>query len=477
MTQSNPGVPNALGARPRLFVDLHEVDAREGVTRVFHQAVRHGAHPVLRQEAPWERHSGMTASVVYDDEAGIFKAWYLAGNYAPGVGHVQCLATSADGITWERPRIGLHAARGAGGDAGGDAGDTNIVIPATHHNGQAHWESMLKDALDADPTRRYKALSWSSDDWDGPGSGIYAAWSPDGLRWSHTAEPVFRHHPRPGTPDLGPVGDAQSLMIDAPRRRYVAFLRGRGPRLRSVSEDFRTWTAPAPFLWPLHEEEALYNNTGFPYGEQYLGFLTHFDKRPRRQTQTLHLLSSRDGDAWSRPPAPPLIPLSDVGEWDRFQILLTGAPPVVRGDRLLIYYRGTARRHNKVPREFDPAIAADQDPGEMAIGLATLRRDGFASVNASYDGGTLTTVPYVLAGDALTLNVKADYGRVRVELLDAAGDPLPGFEAAACRAVTEDSVDAPVRWAGDPSLRALGGRPVRLRFRLANARLYAYRCR
>src|SRR5690242_14902584 len=107
MTQAHPGVPDArqvpaiLGERARLFVDLHEVDAREGVRRVFHQAARHGSHPVLRQEAPWERHSGMTASVVYDDEAGIFKAWYLAGNYAPGVGHVQCLATSPDGIAWE----------------------------------------------------------------------------------------------------------------------------------------------------------------------------------------------------------------------------------------------------------------------------------------------------------------------------------------------------------------------------------------
>jgi hypothetical protein len=72
--------------------------------------------------------------------------------------------------------------------------------------------------------------------------------------------------------------------------------------------------------------------------------------------------------------------------------------------------------------------------------------------------------------------VKADYGEVRVELLDAAGDPLSGFERAACHPVAEDSVDAPVRWAGAPALRALGGRPVRLRFTLANARLYAYRC-
>jgi hypothetical protein len=459
---------DVLGRRARLFVDMQEVAGREGVTRVFHQATRYGSHPLLRQEAPWEQHSGMTASIVYDDEERIFKAWYLAGSYAPGVGHAQCLATSPDGIHWERPRLGLHEALGST--------ENNIVVPVTHHQGQAHWESMLKDPLDADPARRYKALSWSSYDWDGPLSGIYAAWSADGLRWSHTPQPVFHHHPRPGTVDLGPVGDAQSLMIDTRRRRYVAFLRGRGPRLLSVSEDFRQWTPPVPFLWPLNEEEALYNNTGFPYGEQYLGILTHFDKHPRRQTQTLHLLSSRDGETWSRPPGKPLVPLSDVGEWDRFQILLTGAPPIPVGDRLFVYYRGTARRHNKVAREFDPAIAPDQDPRSMAIGLATLRRDGFASVGASYDGGTLTTIPYVFDGDALSLNVKADYGRVLAELVDEQGIPLPGFDRGACQAVQADSVDARVRWSGADSLRVLGGRPARLRLHLVNARLYAYRC-
>jgi hypothetical protein len=244
----------------------------------------------------------------------------------------------------------------------------------------------------------------------------------------------------------------------------------------STSTDFVGWTPPAPFLWPLHEEEALYNNTGFVYGDQYLGILTHFDKHPLRQTQTLRLLTSRDGERWSRPPGAPLVPLSDVGEWDRFQIMLTGAPPIPVGDRLYVYYRGTARRHNKVPREFDLRIAPDQDPRTMAIGLATLRLDGFASVAASYDGGTLTTTPAVFDGDTLSVNVTADYGRVLVELLDEQGEPLPGHGRADCVPIEVDAVAARVAWSGRTSLRALGGRPVRLRFHLANARLYAYRC-
>ena len=393
-----------LDHRKRLFVDMDDVDGAENVERRFHAAVKHPG-PVLRQEAAWERHTGMTASVVFDEEEGLFKAWYMGGHYEEGCGHVQCLATSPDGIHWERPELRLHEALGSRRN--------NIVIPASHHDGQDHWESMLKDPLDPDPERRYKALGWSSCDWEGPRSGIYSATSPDGRRWEHSPDPLFRFHPRPGTGDLGPVGDAQSLMIDTEAGRYVAFLRGRPERLLSVSRDFVTWTPPRPFLAPLHELEALYNNTGFPYGAHYLGFLTHFDKHPLRQIQTLQLLTSRDGERWTRAPSEPLVGLGGIGEWDRFQIMLTGAPPIAVGGRLHIYYRGTPRRHAKIPREFDPRIAADQHPGTMSIGLGFLRLDGFASVAGSFDGGRLTTRPFELAGGGCRSTPRPTTGRCR----------------------------------------------------------------
>ena len=450
----------------RLFVDMDDVDARHNVRRDFHIATKH-PQPVLRQEAPWECHAGMTASVIYDEDEGLFKAWYMAGHYAEGVGHVQCMATSTDGIHWERPELGLHEALGSTLN--------NIVIPAAYHDGQDHWETMLKDPGDPDQARRYKAIGWSSFDWDGPRSGIYSAISPDGLTWSHSPEPLFRFHPRPGSDDLGPVGDAQSLMIDTGRGRYVAFLRGAPERLMSVSDDFIAWSPPHPFLRPLHGEEALYNNTGFNYGTQYLGTLTHFDKRPLHQTQSLRLLSSRDGDAWDRPSGDSLISPGDIGEWDRFQIMLTGAPPIAVGDRLHLYYRGTPRRHAKIRREYDPRIEADQAPGTMSIGLATLRLDGFASIAGSFDVGRVMTKPFELAGNALRVNAKCDHGRLRVELLDVDEQSLEGFGLDDCVPLVEDGVDLAVRWGMD-GRQPLPRQPVRLRFELTNARLYSYWC-
>ena len=67
-----------LDQQRRLFVDMFDVDAQSNVKRDFHAAVKH-PQPVLRQQAPWECHGGMTASVIYDTDEKIFKAWYMAG--------------------------------------------------------------------------------------------------------------------------------------------------------------------------------------------------------------------------------------------------------------------------------------------------------------------------------------------------------------------------------------------------------------
>ncbi len=471
-------MPGILTDKPRLFVDLRDVESRENVTRTFHSAQRHGRHPVLEQDAPWEKHPGMTGSVIYDPSDELFKCWYMAGFYDPPTHqHVQCLATSRDGIHWERPELGLHEAPDA---QGGTSTQNNIVIPSSYHDGQDHWETMLRDPLDADDSRRYKAVGWSSYDWDGPLSGIYTAWSPDGIDWSHSPDPIFRHHPRPGTDDY-PIGDAQAFMVDTLRNRYVAFLRDGHYRSVSVSEDFVAWSRPRRFMEGLNDEETLYNNSGFVYGEQYLGILTHFDRRAHTQTQSLKLIASRDGDTWSRPTMGPaevtsLVEPGEIGSWDRFQIMLTGAPPIPVGDKLYIYYRGTPRRHNKVVGEFEPRIDLDQRRDYMAIGLATLRLDGFVSIAASYDGGAITTRPLELDGDTLVANATSDYGELRVEVLDESGKPVPHYTEQDCVPVVADDVAAIAEWRDRRSLAELQGRPVRLRFVLRNARLYSYRC-
>ena len=81
-----------------------------------------------------------------------------------------------------------------------------------------------------------------------------------------------------------------------------------------------------------------------------------------------------------------------------------------------------------------------------------------------------------MAGDELQVNAKADYGQLTVEMLDEEGHPILGHTAQDCVAITEDGVAVPVRWRDGRDLSALRGQPVRLRFALHNARLYAYWC-
>jgi len=448
---------------PQLFVDFERVDnahpsgrakRMRGVQRVFHQPMHH-PHPVLAPEKPWEQR-GFTSSAIED--AGRLKMWYLTG-LADGR-HVTCLAESEDGVHWERPELGLHGFEGSSAN--------NIVVPASHHEGQDHFESVLTAPLEGDPQQRFKAPGWSSHDWDGPGAGIYTATSPDGLHWTHRPDPIFRFHPRPGTDDLGPVGDAHWLMIDTLSRRYAAFLRHLPHRMVSFSEDFVHWTPPEVVIRSQHWADHLYSNSAFVYGDQYLGLLSVFDLRPERRDLTCWLISSRDAVNWERcPTEAPLLQCGGIGAWDRFICHNGGSPPVRWGDELLIYYRGAARRHG-------PYEGADDGGTAMGVGLARLRLDGFASLDASFDGGEVVTTPWEIAGGQLRINAKCDYGEVRVELLDEEDRPLAGYGAEDCVPVSADGGDLPVRWQEQGELPA--GQTVKLRFLLRNARLYSYRC-
>jgi hypothetical protein len=84
----------------------------------------------------------------------------------------------------------------------------------------------------------------------------------------------------------------------------------------------------------------------------------------------------------------------------------------------------------------------------------------------------LVTPSVLLDGEALTLNVDSPAGEVRVEALDDAGRPIPGFGLADGSPIAADALAAPVQW--KQPLGALKGRPVRLAFTLRNARLFAF---
>lgn len=90
------------------------------------------------------------------------------------------------------------------------------------------------------------------------------------------------------------------------------------------------------------------------------------------------------------------------------------------------------------------------------------------------DSGQLTTTPVVLDGEFLAINARTEKGgSVRVELLDADGQPLAGFDSNASLPFQGDAIAHLVQWR-DARLDKLPQDSVRVRFLLERAKLYAF---
>ena len=110
---------------------------------------------------------------------------------------------------------------------------------------------------------------------------------------------------------------------------------------------------------------------------------------------------------------------------------------------------------------------------EQSIALAMWRIDGLASMQAKDKPGSIETHDFIPEGSQLSVNAGFGKGRLMVEVLDAEGKTIPGYEKEACVIENQDAVKLPVRWKNAATLPA--GVPVRLRFHLQNGDLFSYR--
>ena len=109
----------------------------------------------------------------------------------------------------------------------------------------------------------------------------------------------------------------------------------------------------------------------------------------------------------------------------------------------------------------------------FSVGVATLRRDGFAGMVA--DGrGELVTRPVAFSGAHLFVNADARFGEVAAEVLDEKGEPYPGYSAADCKTLARtDSTKHAITWTGG-DLSRFAGKPVRFRFKMKVATLFSF---
>ena len=115
---------------------------------------------------------------------------------------------------------------------------------------------------------------------------------------------------------------------------------------------------------------------------------------------------------------------------------------------------------------------------DARLALAKLRLDGFFFLEAKGEQGSVVTRPFVLEGDRLQVNVDALDGYMKVEVLEASGEPIAGFSGDSAKVYRGfDKLRLEPIWKRDANLSSLRGKEVRLRFHLSNAKLYAFQIR
>lgn len=438
---SPPTSPLALGSRRELFADDFLIERLAGAELKMHRPVAQDV--VLVCDAPWEGNTSAYFTLFADD--GRFRMYYRGAHWDVATkkeAHPEftCYAESRDGLRWEKPKLGLFEFNGSK--------DNNIILTGTG----THCFAAFKDGNPAAPPEaRYKAVSAVFR------KGLFAYQSPDGVRWSWIKqEPVITDG----------AFDSQNLAFwDALRGEYRAYWRYFSKRggVRAIrtatSKDFIHWENQADLQYGDAPEEHLYTNAIRPYFRAphlFLGFPTRF--QPQHQQVEPILMTSRDGQRfkrWSEPLIPITAPKDRDGNRSNYMtsglLALPGAP---HANELSVY----------------ATEAYYAGPGSR-VRRFTFRTDGFVSVNAGATGGTLLTKALTFTGAKLSLNL-ASRGLTRVELQDAGGRPVPGFALTDCASITGDAIDHTVKWSGG-NLAAHGGKPVRLRFELQDADLYA----
>lgn len=431
----------------QLFFDDFLIE-QTTLKRTFHKAKYYSDNPILKPDKPWEQEGENPTAMVfsdgvwYDSQDHLFKMWYMGGYV-----HSTCYAISEDGIHWEKPVLDVVP-------------ETNIVHTSRRDSGTVWLDHRTKD-----PKQRYKMFLY---DFQG---GLSIHFSADGIHWSEVTR-------------SGPCGDRTTVFYNPFRNVWVYSLRANAKGLGRIRRYWENpdviaasqWKEGEPPLWvgadsldprrdDLKIQPQLYNLDAVAYESVLLGLFTIWRGQPsdRAKPNEVVLGFSRNGFHWYRPERSAFIPVSEhYGDWNWANVQSAGGGCLIVSDKLYFYVSGRA------------GVPGSKASGVCSTGLATLRRDGFASMDAGKSGGILITRPVRFSGKHLFVNVDADAGELRVEILDKHGEIIAPFSRANCIPIRADKTLKEVRWKDKDDLSMLVERPVKFRFYLRKARIYAF---
>ncbi|MHC4193010.1 MAG: LamG-like jellyroll fold domain-containing protein, partial [Planctomycetota bacterium] len=456
-----PNEPIRLGSRKHVFIDEAIVDRKRNIKLT----VNPPTEPVMtnartRADTPIFDHDG--------------KVWLVSTpGYGSDVGNIH-LRISEDGINFTKPDLGIIGYEGSKRN--------NIIL--TH---VPCWGRFFKDTNpNVHPEERFKFTGWIAQ------RGIYLYLSPDGIHWRRNETCML---------PLVSGGGCETFWDDQ-RGLYVNLLKrdgsyntgdfpayGRGATLFETREVTKAWpmrNVPNPYFegwaYPAVTGEGItvmgpdlfdpdsgqvFRTRARKYEwapDTYVAFLA--------RNHRTELAVSRDGARWHI--------YDSEGDQPYFSRKLeVGGKQVGPG----WVTDGLIRRGDTIWQYANPGS------GTRRRTIRFLQRlDGFVSLDAGGQTGTIITRPFTFEGDKLTLNVAAK-GSVKVAVLnlpgmemsgynigltDAPKKPVRGFGLGDCDPIRADSVRRVVTWKGDPDVGNLAGQVVRLRFEMQNAKLFAF---
>ncbi|MCC6443773.1 MAG: hypothetical protein IT210_10010 [Armatimonadetes bacterium] len=448
MPAEQQNAPLSLGSRRELFVDRWLIEEMQDARLLLHCPERREAAFVC--DAPWEDDIAGFYSVFQDSET--VRLYYRAS--IPDRSNedlvVFALAESDDGgLSFRRPELGLVEFKGSKRNNILHIGEPPFVPPPA-----------FKDTNPAcPPDQRYKGLSarWRK---------LFAMASADGLRWRPLSEDPVEME---GTFDTVNTAfwDSRAGCYRC-YTRYFEDLDGPSP-VRAIqsatSPDFIHWSSVRHNRYDdPYADMQLYTNSSLPCpGAEhfYIAFPNRFveDRTPDPDhpypgVNDALFMASRDGEAWTRYPEAWVRPGLDRLNWtERNNYPTWGIIETSLSEWSL--YISERYRHPGVPGR---------------LRRLSVRPHGFVSLHANYSGGSVLTRPFTFAGSRLHLNYSASAaGSVRIALCGVSGAPLDGCDITDTPPLYGDALDEPIPW----DLSAFRGRPVRLRFELKDADIFA----
>ena len=447
----------------QLLVDDELIEATN-LRRDYHYPEKFDGNPVLKPETPDEIHAPFDSTarpngggLWWDSAKGVFRLWYEAG-WLWSVAY----AESRDGIHWTRPALDVVPG-------------TNLVFPREWNLHPDSWSVV------PDPSGSCWWMFLREPGGTAPGLLLR---SPDGIHWTKIKA-------------TGRCGDRSTLFYDPFRAVWVYSLRsfsgkwmspdGTRARRYHASADI---VAGADWNWDdfgkshwllpdaldpkdplIKRRPQLYNFDAVAYESIMLGMWeTHHgpennvcEKAGLPKITDLMFAYSRDGYNFLRPDRTPAIAserwASD--KWDRGYVQSLSNVMVVMGDELWFYYgafRGDPTRLNSERETGVPGWKPGNSPRNglyhnAAMGLAKLRRDGFASMSGT---GFLRTKPLIANGRYLFANFKGELS-IRIN-----GSPD-------AHTVSGDSTRRLVA-----DLTTLDGKEAQLEFSLKDGDLYSF---